>query len=144
VPIFIHGHAAWAEGVGDEFSEIEPSAPIYLLLSPPEHVDTGRVFGDPELTRNSHRITIRDFLAGEHGNDCLAVVRKRYPAVRQAFDWLDKNADARLTGTGACVFAPCATRSEAEALLADRPEGVAGFVVRGLNRSPLLAALDRA
>jgi 4-diphosphocytidyl-2-C-methyl-D-erythritol kinase len=144
VPIFIHGHAAWAEGVGDEFSEIEPSAPIYLLLSPPEHVDTGRVFRDPELTRNSHRITIRDFLAGEHGNDCLAVVRKRYPAVRQAFDWLEKNADARLTGTGACVFAPCATRSEAEALLADRPEGVAGFVVRGLNRSPLLAALDRA
>ena len=144
VPIFIHGHAAWAEGVGDEFSEIEPSAPVYLLLSPPERVDTGQVFRDPELTRNSHRITIRDFLAGEHGNDCLAVVRKRYPAVRQAFDWLEKNADARLTGTGACVFAPCATRSEAEALLADRPEGVAGFVVRGLNRSPLLAALDRA
>jgi 4-diphosphocytidyl-2-C-methyl-D-erythritol kinase len=144
VPIFIHGHAAWAEGVGDEFREIEPSAPIYLLLSPPAHVDTGRVFRDPELTRNSHRITIRDFLAGEQGNDCLAVVRKRYPAVRQAFDWLDKNADARLTGTGACVFAPCATRSQAEALLADRPEGVAGFVVRGLNRSPLLAALDRA
>ena len=144
VPIFIHGHAAWAEGVGDEFHEIEPGAPIYLLLSPPAHVDTGRVFRDPELTRNSHRITIRDFLAGEQGNDCLAVVRKRYPAVRQAFDWLDKNADARLTGTGACVFAPCATRRQAEALLADRPEGVAGFVVRGLNRSPLLAALDRA
>jgi len=144
VPIFIHGHAAWAEGVGDEFREIEPGAPVYLLLSPPAHVDTGRVFRDPELTRNSHRITIRDFLAGEQGNDCLAVVRKRYPAVRQAFDWLDKNADARLTGTGACVFAPCATRRQAEALLADRPEGVAGFVVRGLNRSPLLAALDRA
>ena len=142
VPIFIHGHAAWAEGVGDEFREIDPNAPVYLLLSPPAHVDTGQVFRDPELTRNSHRITIRDFLAGEQGNDCLAVVRKRYPAVRQALDWLDKKADARLTGTGACVFAPCASRSEAEALLADRPEGVAGFVVQGLNRSPLLAALD--
>jgi 4-diphosphocytidyl-2-C-methyl-D-erythritol kinase len=142
VPIFVHGHAAWAEGVGDEFREIEPDTPVYLLLSPPAHVDTGQVFRDPELTRNSHRITIRDFLAGEQGNDCLAVVRNRYPAVRQAFDWLDKKADARLTGTGACVFAPCASRDEAEALLADRPEGVAGFVVRGLNRSPLLAALE--
>ena len=142
VPIFIHGHAAWAEGVGDKFREIEPDEPVYLLLSPPAHVDTGQVFRDPELTRNSHRITIRDFLAGEQGNDCLAVVRKRYPAVRQVFDWLDKIADARLTGTGACVFAPCTSRSEAEALLADRPGGVAGFVVRGLNRSPLLAALD--
>ena len=142
MPIFVHGHAAWAEGVGDEFREIEPDTPVYLLLSPPAHVDTGQVFRDPELTRNSHRITIRDFLAGEQGNDCLAVVSKRYPAVRQVYDWLDKKADARLTGTGACVFAPCASRDEAEALLADRPEGVAGFVVRGLNRSPLLAALE--
>ncbi len=142
VPVFIEGHAAWAEGVGEEFTPIEPAEPVYLLLAPRVHVSTAKVFQDPELTRNSHRITIRDFLAGEQGNDCLAVVRKRYPAVRQAFDWLDKKADARLTGTGACVFAPCAERREAEALLADRPEDVAGFVVRGLNRSPLLAALD--
>lgn len=142
VPIFVHGHAAWAEGVGEEFSEIEPATPVYLLLAPAVHVDTGGVFQDPELTRNSHRITIRDFLAGEHGNDCLAVVRKRYPAVSQVFDWLDKRADARMTGTGACLYAACASRSEAEALLAERPPGVAGFVVQGLNRSPLLEALD--
>jgi len=140
VPIFVHGHAAWAEGVGEEFTQIEPEEPVYLLLAPGVHVDTGQVFQDPELTRNSHRITIRDFLAGEHGNDCLAVVRKRYPEVAQVFDWLDGKADARMTGTGACVFAPCASRAEAEALLAMRPAGVAGFVVRGMNRSPLLNA----
>jgi 4-diphosphocytidyl-2-C-methyl-D-erythritol kinase len=144
VPIFVHGHAAWAEGVGEQFTEIEPAMPVYLLLVPAVHVDTGGVFQDPELTRNSHRITIRDFLAGEHGNDCLAVVRKRYPAVSQVFDWLDKRADARMTGTGACLYAPCASRSEADALLAERPSGVAGFVVQGLNRSPLLEALDQA
>ena len=142
VPIFIHGHAAWAEGVGERLSEIEPATPVYLLLAPAVHVDTGSVFQDPELTRNSHRITIRDFLAGEQGNDCLAVVRKRYPAVSQVFDWLDKRADARMTGTGACLYAACASRSEAEALLAQRPSGVAGFVVQGLNLSPLLEALD--
>jgi 4-diphosphocytidyl-2-C-methyl-D-erythritol kinase len=143
VPIFIHGHAAWAEGVGERFSEIDPATPVYLLLVPAVHVDTGRVFQDPELTRNSHRITIRDFLAGEQGNDCLDVVRKRYPAIGQAFDWLDKKADARMTGTGACLFAPCASRSEAEALLAERPTGVAAYVVQGMNRSPLLEALGR-
>ncbi len=143
VPIFVHGHAAWAEGVGEQFSEIDPATPVYLLLAPAVHIDTGRVFQDPELTRNSHRITIRDFLAGEQGNDCLAVVRKRYPVIGQVFDWLDKKADARMTGTGACLFAPCASRSEAEDLLAERPAGLAGFVVQGMNRSPLLEALER-
>jgi len=140
VPIFIHGRAAWAEGVGDEFTEIEPAEPVYVLLAPGVHVDTGQVFQDPDLTRNSRRITIRDFLAGEHGNDCLGIVRKRYPGVVQVFDWLDQNADARLTGTGACVFAPCASREQAEALVAARPENVTGFVVQGMNRSRLLAA----
>ena len=142
VPIFVYGHAAWAEGVGEEFSDIDPPAPVYLLLAPAVHVDTGSVFQDPELTRNSHRITIRDFLAGEHGNDCLAVVRKRYPEVRQVLDWLGEKADARMTGTGACVFAACTGRGEAEALLAERPAGVAGFVVQGMNRSPLLEVTE--
>jgi len=138
VPIFIHGHAAWAEGVGEVFTDIEPDTPVYLLLVPGVHVDTGKVFQDPELTRNSSRITIRDFLAGERSNDCLAVVRKRYPQVGQVFDWLDERAEARLTGTGACVFAPCAGREQAQALLAACPVGVRGFVVQGMNRSPLL------
>jgi 4-diphosphocytidyl-2-C-methyl-D-erythritol kinase len=143
VPIFIHGHAAWAEGVGEELSDIDPATPVYVLLAPAVNIDTGLVFQDPELTRNSHRITIRDFLAGEQGNDCLAIVRKRYPAIGQVFDWLDKKASARMTGTGACLFATCASRSEAEVLLAERPAGVAGFVVQGMNRSPLLEALER-
>jgi 4-diphosphocytidyl-2-C-methyl-D-erythritol kinase len=138
VPIFVHGRAAWAEGVGEALSDIEPATPVYLLLAPAVHVDTGIVFQDPELTRNSRRITIRDFLAGEQSNDFLPVVTKRYPAVRQAFDWLSEKAEARMTGSGSCVFAPCASRVEAQALLRQRPPEVAGFVVRGMNRSPLL------
>ncbi|MCG6967305.1 MAG: 4-(cytidine 5'-diphospho)-2-C-methyl-D-erythritol kinase [Chromatiaceae bacterium] len=141
VPVFVHGHAAWAEGVGEELTDIDPPAPIYLLLAPPLHVDTGKIFQDPELTRNSPRITIRDFLAGEHGNDCLGVVRKRYPALAQAYDWLGQTLEARLTGTGACLFAACNGRDEAEQLLRERPPGVDGFVVQGMNRSPLLDEL---
>jgi 4-diphosphocytidyl-2-C-methyl-D-erythritol kinase len=141
VPIFVHGRAAWAEGVGETLDDIEPATPIYLLLAPAVRVDTGKVFQDPELTRNSHRITIRDFLAGEQTNDCLPVVKKRYPAVKQVFDWLSEKAEARMTGSGACVFAPCASRAEAEALLRQRPPGVTGYVVQGMNRSPLLEAV---
>jgi len=144
VPVFIHGHAAWAEGVGERLTDIDPPAPVYLLLAPQVHVDTGKVFQDPELTRNSPTTTIRDFLAGERRNDCLDVVMKRYPSVAQVFDWLDERAEARLTGTGACLFASCVSRAQAEALLRECPVGVRGFVVQGVNRSPLLDALDRA
>jgi 4-diphosphocytidyl-2-C-methyl-D-erythritol kinase len=140
VPVFIHGRAAWAEGVGEELSDAEPATPLYVLLAPAVRVDTGKVFQDPELTRNSTRITIRDFVAGEHANDCLPVVRKRYPQIAQVFDWLADRAEARLTGTGACVFAACTSRAAAERLLRDRPAGVAGFLVQGMNRSPLLDA----
>jgi 4-diphosphocytidyl-2-C-methyl-D-erythritol kinase len=137
VPVFIHGRAAWAEGVGEQLHDIAPPTPIYLVLAPAVHVDTGLVFQDPELTRNSPRITIRDFLAGEQRNDCLPVVRRQYPLVAQVFDWLDERADARLTRTGACVFAACADRAEASALFRQRPPGVNGFLTQGMNRSPL-------
>ena len=140
VPIFIHGHAAWAEGVGEQFTDIEPATPYYLLLAPATRVDTGKIFQDPELTRNSSRITIRDFLAGAHGNDCLAVVKRRYPEVAAAYDWLADRAEARLTGTGACLFAACESQATADELRRQRPAGVDGFVVRGVNRSPLLDA----
>ena len=68
------------------------------------------------------------------------MVRKRYPVVARAFDWLDGKASARMTGTGACLYARCASRGEGEAWLAARPPGVPGYVVQGLNRSPLLEA----
>lgn len=142
VPVFVHGHAAWAEGVGEALTAIEPREAVYALFVPDAAVDTGKVFQDPELTRNSDRITIRDFLTGEIANDCLPVVRKRYPAVRHVLDWLAASATARLTGTGCCVFAECADAAEAAALVAKRPPGVEGHVVRGMNRSPLLAAED--
>lgn len=137
VPIFIHGRAAWAEGVGEQLVDLTLPEPSYLLLLPQEHVDTGKVFQDPDLTRNSPRTTIRAFLAGERRNDCLAVVRKRYPRVAQAFDWLDERATAQMTGTGACVFAECADAEQATGWLSELPSSIRGFVVAGLNRSPL-------
>lgn len=138
VPVFIHGHAAWAEGVGEQFTALDLPDAVYALFVPDVRVNTGKVFQDPELTRNSDRITIRDFLAGDAANDCQAVVRKGYPAVRDLMDWLSGSARARLTGTGGCVFAQCADVAEAEALVRRRPAGVGGHVVRGLDRSPLL------
>ncbi|MEW8329505.1 MAG: 4-(cytidine 5'-diphospho)-2-C-methyl-D-erythritol kinase [Candidatus Thiodiazotropha sp.] len=142
VPVFIHGHAAWAEGIGEELTDIELPENWYLLLQPACHVSTADIFSQPDLTRNSPRITIRAFLQGNCHNDCLPVVRRRHPEVAQALDWLNQYADARLTGTGACVFAAFADRQSAQDLLAKKPASLDGFVARGANRSPLKELLQ--
>lgn len=142
VPVFIHGHAAWAEGVGEQLTDIDPPAAWYLVLAPDCHVSTAEIFAQPDLTRHSPRIKIRDFLEGDSRNDCLPVVRRRHPRVAAALDWLNQFADARLTGTGACVFAAFADEQHARQTHQSLPEELEGFVARGVNRSPLLDRLQ--
>lgn len=141
VPVFVHGHAAWAEGVGEQLTPLELAEPWFVVLVPACAVATGAVFNDPDLTRNSPPITIADFMAGEGGNACEAVVYRRYPPVAAAARWLAQFAQAHLTGTGACVFAAFATAASAEQVLARLPADWNGWVARGCNRSPLHDAL---
>jgi 4-diphosphocytidyl-2-C-methyl-D-erythritol kinase len=144
VPVFVRGRAAWAEGVGERLTPLYPPlAPIernYLIIKPNVFVSTRDVFQDPELTRDTPPITIHGFLATGGRNDCLEVVRRRYPAVARAIDWLSAYGEVRLTGTGACVFMAC-ERALAEELIGRLPAGFDAFVARGLNDSPLLERL---
>ena len=139
VPVFSHGRAAWAEGVGEELTPMDPPEPFYLLVRPDVAVSTAEVFKAPELTRDSPAIKIRDFLLTGGRNDCEPVVRRRFPAVAETLDWLDRYAPARLTGTGSCVYAAMRDESHAQEALANLPRRWTGYVVRGLNRSPLVA-----
>ena len=145
VPVFVHGRAAWAEGVGERLTPLyPPQAPPetnYLILKPNVFVSTAEVFQDPELTRNSPPITIHGFLASGGRNDCLGVVRRRYPEVAHALDWLSLFGSARLTGTGACVFMGCETFDRGREIMRELPPEFAGFMARGLNDSPLLVRL---
>jgi 4-diphosphocytidyl-2-C-methyl-D-erythritol kinase len=145
VPVFVHGRVAWAEGVGERLTPLYPPlAPIeanYLILKPNVFVSTAAVFQDPELTRNSAPITIHGFLASGGRNDCLGVVRRRYPEVAHALDWLSVFGSARLTGTGACVFLACETLDLAQEIMRKVPPEFEGFLARGLNDSPLLEGL---
>jgi len=145
VPVFVHGRAAWAEGVGEQltplFPPLAPPEVNYLILKPNVFVSTAEVFQDPELTRNSPPITIHGFLASGGGNDCLGVVRRRYPPVAHALDWLSLFGRARLTGTGACVFSSLESDRYAE-IARKLPPGFDAFLVRGLNDSPLLKRLS--
>ncbi len=143
VPIFVHGRAAWAEGVGERFTPIEPPQPWYLVVRPPCSVSTAEIFSAPELTRNAPPIKIRDFLAGRDENTLEPVVRQRHPEVDRALKWLDGLGRGRLTGTGSCVFAAFADEGQAQAALAGLPPDFEGFVARGCNRSPLHEKMDQ-
>ncbi len=145
VPVFVHGRAAWAEGVGERLTPLyPPTAPSeanYLVLKPNVFVSTAEVFRDAELTRNSAPITISGFLESGGRNDCLGVVRRRYPEVAHALDWLSRHGHARLTGTGACVFVDCGSMDRGAEIARGLPPGIDAFLVRGLNDSPLLERL---
>jgi 4-diphosphocytidyl-2-C-methyl-D-erythritol kinase len=139
VPVFVWGRSAWSEGVGEVLTPLDLPDSWYAVVRPPCAVSTAEVFTDPELTRNSPVTTISIFFAGSRQNDCLAVVRRRYPPVAAALDWLDRFGAARLTGTGSCVYAAFEREVDARAVIEVLPAGHEGFVARGLNRSPVLA-----
>jgi 4-diphosphocytidyl-2-C-methyl-D-erythritol kinase len=137
VPVFVQGHAAWAEGVGEQLTAVSLSEPWYLVLTPACHVATAEIFSHKELTRNTSAITIATALEGGGRNDCEAVVSTLYPPVKQALLWLNQFAAARMTGTGSSVFADFETSAQAEEVLAQLPDSLKGFIARGQNVSPL-------
>jgi 4-diphosphocytidyl-2-C-methyl-D-erythritol kinase len=138
VPVFVRGRSAWAEGRGERLTPVELPARCFVLVHPRVHVPTAAVFQAPELTRNSPPITMDGFLECGGRNDFEPVVRARYPEVARALDWLGQFAPARLTGTGSCIFASCASRNEAQDIVARVPAQWRGMVARGMNVSPLL------
>lgn len=138
VPVFIYGHNALGEGIGEQLQGLSLPPAWYLVLTPQVPVSTKEIFADAALTRDTKRLKIPPFLSGQGHNDLEPVVVARYPEVAECLAWLKQRASgARLTGSGACVFAEF--RDEREALEAHRqlPEGMSGFVTRGLERHPL-------
>jgi 4-diphosphocytidyl-2-C-methyl-D-erythritol kinase len=142
VPIFVKGLASWAEGVGEKLQPINPEEQWLIVIKPDCHVNTKEIFLTEELTRDSKSITIADFIAGSHQNDCLAVVSQRYPAVSEAIQRLSAFSEARLTGTGACVFALFDSENAAfEAYKILKTEYCA-YLSKGINTSPLRLSLN--
>jgi 4-diphosphocytidyl-2-C-methyl-D-erythritol kinase len=142
VPVFVYGYTAWAEGVGEKLVKFSMPEQWVVIIKPDVHVNTGQVFSTKDLTRDSQSITIADFLAGDCKNDCLAVVRKLYPAVEKALSALSFYSEARLTGTGACVFAQFASRELAEKAYSELSNAWQVYLAKGLNESLLLQKLN--
>jgi 4-diphosphocytidyl-2-C-methyl-D-erythritol kinase len=142
VPVFVFGRSALAEGVGEELRAVTLAPASYVVLTPPVEVSTAQVFTHPGLTRDTPRIKIAALPesgpeAGFGHNDLEPVVTALYPEVAERLDWLRQFGEARMTGSGACVFAGFAERAMADAVFARRPGHWNGFVADGLDRHPL-------
>lgn len=151
VPFFVFGRNAFAEGVGEALQPIDLPPVWYLVVEPAVAVPTAEIFAAPNLTRNTKAIKMADFSAGWGAcrgpllfgqNDLEPVVCGRYPEVARALAWLRQHAEARMTGSGACVFAPFAAEQDARAVLARLPEDMVGWIARGLDEHPLRALAD--
>jgi len=140
VPVFVRGHAAFGEGVGEKLTPAFPPEDWFLVLKPACNINTGKIFSEQGLTRNTSRIRIAPAFEGDasrYRNDCEDVVRRLYPEVDQSMEWLKKFGPARLTGTGACIFGRFPTESAARIIWESKPSGIIGFVAKGVNVSPL-------
>jgi 4-diphosphocytidyl-2-C-methyl-D-erythritol kinase len=137
VPVFVQGRAAWAGGVGEVLQPLDIDEPIYLVIDPGIAVPTAQIFAAEELTRNCDPITIRAFLRSAGTNVCEPVVRKLYPSVGEAIDWLSQFGAARMSGTGACVFVEVDSLRQAETVKSQIPNPWVGYIVNAMNRSPL-------
>ena len=141
VPVFVRGHAAFAEGVGEILTPVDVAEKWYLVAHPGVSIPTPIIFRDPELPRNTPVRSIETLLNCEFANDCEVIARKRFREVDDVLSWLLEYAPSRLTGTGACVFAEFDTELAARQVLEQAPEWLQGFVAKGVNLSPLKQAL---
>ena len=137
VPVFVFGNSAWGEGVGEQLQAVTLPEPWIVVLKPDCHINTKQIFCSPGLTRDSKSITMSDFLDGDRKNDCEAVVLSMYPLVESAMEALSRFSPAKLTGTGACVYALFNEKADAEAACINLQKDWVVYLTKGLNMSPL-------
>jgi len=145
VPVFVRGYSAWAEGVGEKLTPIALRPTHYVIVDPGVSVATSALFQAPELTRNSPPLTISDYLSGSGTgttNAFTSVVRAGYPPLAAAIDWLGQFGEARLTGSGGCVFVDVESAERADEIAEQCPVHFTVYRARGVDRSPLLDALE--
>ncbi|NLC23393.1 MAG: 4-(cytidine 5'-diphospho)-2-C-methyl-D-erythritol kinase [Oxalobacter sp.] len=149
IPFFIFGHNAFAEGIGEILRPVDTPDGWFVVIHPNISVPTAAIFASRELTRNTERIKMLDFPGYLTENSFLgknnlqSVAEKLYPPVSEAIEWLNRYADARMTGSGACVFARFNSEAEADKVVSKIPGEWKGWKARGLQIHPLDEILKR-
>lgn len=140
VPFFIFGRNAFAEGIGENLVAITTPECWYVVIEPGVSVPTATIFQSAELTRNTKPIKISDFSAADvklWKNDLQGVATKLFPQIAEAIAWLSAYGNARMTGSGACVFCAFADESQADAVLQVMPACWKAWKAKALARHPL-------
>ncbi len=137
VPVFVHGHNCFAEGVGERFTDLMLPPAWYVVIAPKVAVPTAGIFRDPGLRRDSSIMAPGDWRPGVGDNDLEPVACRLYPEVAETLEFMRIRGPARMSGSGACCFAEFATEAAAGAMFAELPGNMSGFVARGLDRHPL-------
>lgn len=137
VPVFVFGRNAFADGVGEVLQAVAVPKSWYVVLEPPLQVATAAIFAAPELKRDTLPIRADDWYPGFGSNDLQTVAAARFPEIAEHLAWLSRCSPARMSGSGACVFAEFAVREDAETALRQMPKGVRGWVAAGLDAHPL-------
>jgi 4-diphosphocytidyl-2-C-methyl-D-erythritol kinase len=140
VPFFVFGQTAFACGVGERLQATTFPTTWFTVITPSIEVPTEAIFSAPELTRNSESAKMAVFSEGYGRNDLYPVAAARFPEISRCLDALARESmgsGARMTGSGACVFAAFAAEDAAQRALSRMPDGITGFVARSLARHPL-------
>lgn len=137
VPVFLFGRNAFAEGVGEDLQALDLPPAWYVVLEPPVQVPTALIFSAPELKRDTPSIRAADWHPGFGGNDLQAVAVARFPVIDDYRHWLGQYAEARMSGSGACVFAEFSDEASARQVLDRLPAGMRGWLAAGLAEHPL-------
>ncbi|MBV2128263.1 4-(cytidine 5'-diphospho)-2-C-methyl-D-erythritol kinase [Arsukibacterium indicum] len=141
VPLFVTGYSAFAEGVGEKLVPVNLPEKVYLVVTPPCHVSTAEIFQHPDLTRNSPTLSLESLFNSPWRNDCQPLVEQLQPIVALTLQWLVEYGPCRMTGTGASVFAEFPDTASAQQALSKLPSNCRGFIAKGVNQSPVMAAL---
>ena len=151
IPFFIFGETAFAEGVGEALQPVDAAECWYVVIEPGVSVPTAAIFCSEHLTRNTKPVRIADFsrhlmsrtdMSGFGKNDLQPVAASLFPPVAEAVEWLGQYGDARMTGSGACVFCAFSSESEADAVLGNMPRIWSAWKAKSLARHPLRGVLQ--
>lgn len=147
VPFFVGGHNAYVEGRGEFLYPRDLPERYYLVVTPAMHVSTKDVFTDPELKNHfSPKRSLDELLSVPYGNDCIAIVRKKFCEIGHTLDRLVKYGHAAMSGTGASCFVAfddLATAKQAQAQLQQELDcKFVSFVARSINYSPVASAIS--
>ena len=150
IPFFIFGENAFAEGVGEDMQPVATPDCWYVVIEPGVQVPTAAIFCAEGLTRNTEAVTIADFsrhLAKSNSangfgkNDLQQVASTLFKPVADAVEWLSAYGEARMTGSGACVFGAFSTKEEADEVLSNVPSVWSAWKAKALSRHPLITML---